>query len=183
MKNINIWFFWFILFFSVHLYSLASFQCTQKDMFNLCQQPWPILCSEESCQSGPLKQQMAQFIYDSAKKTISRMFIGQELLWNRECLKDLLYCLLFRVCVAVMPRGHNQNQGSWGRLKEWWSCLHFETLLIDLFIYLLSSLSSKPSPYSSNNFLLKNLLSLASYFHFLPDSCLETPIYCSGYIQ
>lgn len=99
MKNINIWVFWFILFFSVHLYSLASFQCTQKDMFNLCQQPWPILCSEKSCQSGPLKQQMAQFIYDGAKKTISRMFIGQELLWNRECLKDLLHCLLFRVCV------------------------------------------------------------------------------------
>lgn len=27
------------------------------------------------------------------------MFIGQELLCNRECLKDLLHCVLFSVCV------------------------------------------------------------------------------------
>lgn len=99
MKNINILIFPVYISFSVHLYSLASFQCTQTNMFNLCQQSWLIFCSEESCQNGPLKQQMAQFIYDSAKKTISRMFVGQELLWNRECLKDLLHCLLFIVCV------------------------------------------------------------------------------------
>lgn len=157
-------FFLFVLFFSFHSGSLASFHCTQKDMFNLCQQPWPVLCSEKSCQNGPLKQQMAQFIYDSAKKTISRMFIGQELHWNRECLKDLLHCLLFTVYVAVMPWGHNQNQRSRRRLKEWWSCLQFETITLSL--YVLSSLSSRMLLYPSNKFLFKNLLPLASYFRF-----------------
>lgn len=155
----------FVLFFSVHSGSLASFRCTQKDMFNLCQQPWPILYSENSCQNGPLKQQMAQFIYDCAKKTISRMFIGQELHWNRECLEDLLHCLLFTVYVAVMPWGHNQNQGSQVRLKEWWSCLQFEIILITLLLYVLSPLSLRTSVYPSNNFLFKNFLPLSSYFH------------------
>lgn len=113
----------------------------------------------------PLKQQMAPFIYDSAKKTISRMFIGQELHWNRECLEDLLHCLLFTVYVAVMPWGHNQNQGSRGRLKEWWSCLQFESIHITLSFYVLSPLSSRTLVYPSNNFLFKNLLPLSSYFH------------------
>lgn len=74
-----------------------------------------------------------------------------------------------------MPQGHNQNQGSWGRMKEWWPCLHFETLLIALSIYVLSSPLSHQFSLQTI-FFFKNLLSLASSFCFLPESCLETPI-------
>lgn len=130
-------------YFFIHSGSLVSFHSMQKDILNHCQQPCPILCPEKTCQNDSCKQQMAQFIYDSAKKTISRMFIGQELYWNRECLEDLLHCLLFIVYVAVMPWGHNQNQGSQGRLKEWCSFLPFQTILITLSLYVLSPLSSR----------------------------------------
>lgn len=44
------------------------------------------------------------------------------------------------------------------------------------FIHLFTFISFKSSVYPSNNFHFKNLLSLATYFCFLPDSCLETPI-------
>lgn len=152
-------------YFFIHSGSLASFHSMQKDMLNHCQQPWLILYPEKTCQNAPCKQQMARFIYDSAKKTISRMFIGQELYWNRECLEDLLHCLLFIEYVTVMPWGHNQNQGSRWRLKEWCSCLPFETILITLSLYVLSPLSSRTLFYPSNNFLFKTLLLLSFHFY------------------
>ena len=133
----------FVYSISFNSGSLASFHYTQKESFNFCQQSWPISCSEKSCQNGPLKQQMAKFIYDCAKKTISRMFIGQEHHWNRECFEDLLHSWLFTVYVLVMSWGHNQNQGSRGTLKERWSCLQFETVIITSLLYVLSHLSSR----------------------------------------
>lgn len=93
------------------------------------------------------------------QKTISRMFVGQELLWNRECLTDLLHGVLFSVCVCCTHAPRPQSKARKLRKNERMMIfLAFETLLIALSIYALSS------PLS-HQFTLQTIFFLKISFH------------------